>query len=196
MEPKLDQTTWILEASPELSQDEEIILVKAAQQDPAAFAPLYRQYVRPVYRYLYSRIGQVGDAEDLTAQVFLEAIEGLKRYRHNGPFAAWLFTIARRRAIDRIRRQRPLITFSEQAGLADASTDPLAQVIQGEAFQQLRSQLGGLRESDQELLRLRFAAGLGFGEIACILRCSQAAVKMNIYRLLRRLESQLEKSHE
>jgi len=79
------------------SAEEDASLVEAARRDPAAFATLYRRYVTPIYRYIYSRLGNVADAEDLTARVFTEALEGLHRYREQGNFAAWLFTIARHR---------------------------------------------------------------------------------------------------
>jgi DNA-directed RNA polymerase specialized sigma24 family protein len=82
-------------------------LVQAIRSDPAQFAVLYRRYALPVYRYLYGRVGNAKDAEDLTSQVFLEVLESLPRYRSQGSFAAWLFTLARRRAIDLHRRQRP-----------------------------------------------------------------------------------------
>jgi hypothetical protein len=44
--------------------------VQKAQRDPAAFAALYRRYLTPIYRYVYSRVGNRNDAEDLTSQVF------------------------------------------------------------------------------------------------------------------------------
>jgi RNA polymerase sigma-70 factor (ECF subfamily) len=196
MESNVDQIGPMQDVSTRLSQDEETALVKAALQDPAAFAGLYRRYVRPVYRYFYSRSGAAADAEDLTAQVFLEAFEGLRRYREDGPFTAWLFTIARRRAIDALRRRRPVTALDEQVQATDPSADPLAQAIRDEQSGELKASLAGVTETDRELLRLRFAAGLGFGEMARILRRSEAAVKMNLYRLLRRLESELESSHE
>lgn len=178
---------------PALSQEAENALVKAAQRDPADFAPLYRAFVHPVYRYLYSRVRQAVDAEDLTAQVFLEALESLGRYRQTGPFAAWLFTIARRRMIDYFRRRRPAAELTEQP---DPSADPLHQVIHSERRRCLQDRISHLKEDDQELLRLRFAAGLSFAEIAVVLGGREAAVKMSLYRLLKRLENQLEDTDE
>jgi RNA polymerase sigma-70 factor (ECF subfamily) len=180
----------------ELSLDEEKALIEAAQRDTAAFAPLYRQYVQSIYRYLYSRLGQVNDAEDMTAQVFLEAFQGLNRYRNNGTFAAWLFTIARRRVINHFHRSHQFDQLKEQTANPDTSDDPLVQALRVEEYRQLRDQLLLLKDSDLELLRLRFAARLGFKEIASILRRSEASVKMKLYRLLRHLESRLEVDHE
>lgn len=74
------------------STEDDASLVKAARRDPAAFAALYRRHVTPVYRYLYSRVGNTADAEDLTAQVFTEALEGLGRYREVGSFATLTIT--------------------------------------------------------------------------------------------------------
>jgi RNA polymerase sigma-70 factor, ECF subfamily len=194
MNSELNQIMLMQSSPGELSREEENAWIRAAQADPAEFARVYRQYVGPVYRYLYSRVGEPAEAEDLTAQTFLEALECLSRYRFSGPFAAWLFTIARRRAIDHFRRRKPQISLLEDQ--KDALPDPLAEVIGREEAGQLKGLISTLKPADQELLRLRFAAGLGFAEIARLLGKRDAAVKMNLYRLLRRLESELEKSHE
>lgn len=80
---------------------------QAARHEARAFAAIYRRYVDNVYRYGYSRVGSQADAEDLTAQVFLDALQGLNGYRERGTFSAWLFTIAHCRIVDHYRRRRP-----------------------------------------------------------------------------------------
>jgi len=85
--------------APVVAKEEDASLVKAARRDPAAFAALYWRYVTPVYRYLYSRVSHAADAEDLTAQVFTEALEGLSRYREWGSFAACRTPLKASRAI-------------------------------------------------------------------------------------------------
>ncbi len=94
------------DANPDIQ--DEAALVEVARRDPEAFAVLYQRYLTPVYRYLLRRSNSVHEAEDLSAQVFIEALEGLTagRYRQGGCFAAWLFTITRRRLVD-FYRQRP-----------------------------------------------------------------------------------------
>jgi hypothetical protein len=89
-------------------------LVEAAKEDPVAFGRLYNLYVQPIYRYLYSQVGTVHDAEDLTSQTFMTAYESLTRYRERGFFSAWLFRIARSRLIDHFRGR------SREVGLAAA----------------------------------------------------------------------------
>jgi RNA polymerase sigma factor (sigma-70 family) len=178
------------------SVEEDASLVKAARRDPAAFAALYRRYVTPIYRYIYSRLGNVADAENLTAQVFTEALEGLHRYRERGNFAAWLFTIARHKVSDYYRRQRPNPPLNEALDSPVDGTDPLAHMVQEEALRRLAALVTRLDKEQQELLRLRFAGGLTYGEIGRIVGRSEAAIKMAVHRLLHRLEAEWEVSDE
>jgi RNA polymerase sigma-70 factor (ECF subfamily) len=170
----------------EASEQEDASLVRAAQRDRAAFAPLYDRYVTRVYRYLYSRIGDAHAAEDATAQVFTEALAGLGGYREQGRFAPWLLSIARRRAADYHRRRdhAPLEAALAQPG----EQDPLAKLVREEELRRLAELVGALDEEARELLRLRFAAGLTYGEIGGMLGRSEDAVKMAVHRLLRRLQ--------
>lgn len=180
----------------ELETTEDAILVRAARHDRSAFAALYRRYVTPVYRYLYSRVGNAADAEDLTSQVFIDALEGLPRYRERGSFAGWLFTIARHRAADYHRHTPPALSLDEARDCPAEADGPLAQAVQGEALQQLGSLVARLDEEKQELLRLRFAAGLSYPQMATVLGRREAAVKMAVHRLLDRLEAEWEDADE
>jgi RNA polymerase sigma-70 factor (ECF subfamily) len=173
--------------TPGIDDRDDAPLIEAAQRDRAAIAPLYRRYVTPVYRYVYSRVGNAQDTEDLTSQVFLEALRGLPRYHHHGTFAAWLFTIARRRASNHFRRQPILIEWDAALSASDEA-DPLTQVIHSADLEQLRRMIARLDERDQELLRLRYAAGLSFAQVAATLGKSEGAVKMALARLLERLQ--------
>lgn len=184
------ETKTLTRSEPDANSEDEAALVEAARRDPEAFAALYRQYLTPLYRYLLRRSNNIHDAEDLTAQVFIEALEGLAshRYQEGGCFAAWLFTIARRHLVD-YYRQRPC------APLDDPPTpEPglLAAIEKGEDLQRLACLLAQLDEERQELLRLRFSAGLSFAEIGLLEGRSEAAVKMALYRALDFLRAQWE----
>lgn len=167
--------------------EEEARLVEAARRDPVAFSLLYRRYVTPVYRYLYKRLGNVKDAEDLTSQVFTEVLEGLAHYRERGSFVAWLFTIARRKAVDAYRHRRPTLSLEEIEDLQEATEDPLEELVREEQREQIAAIFAGLKEDQRELLRLRFTAGLTYVDIGAVLGRSASAVKMAIHRLLRQM---------
>lgn len=167
------------------------LLVKAAKEDPDSFSGLYRHYVQPIYRYLYSRVGTVHDAEDLTSQTFITAYESLARYREQGFFSAWLFRIARSKLMDHFRVNRHDVRW-EAAEKITVIPDALGRVIQDEDTRQLQSLICELEENEQELIRLRYVAELSFAEMADLLGRREDAVKKSLYRLLARLKSQME----
>ena len=173
---------------------DETSLVSSAQRDPAEFAALYDRYFRQIYHYLYSRVGSTAEAEDLTAQTFLAALETLPRYRHRGHFAAWLFTIARNKTMDFYRNERLHTPLDENH--PDESGDPLSQAIRTAQIEQLAALIRKLEEAEQELLRLRYVADLSFTEIGVCLGRKEDTVKKTFYRLLARLQHQLEVSHD
>ncbi len=173
---------------------DEALLIDRARHDPDSFAELYRHYLPRVYRYLYLRLGSGPDAEDLSSQVFIAVLEGLQgqRYRENGCFAAWLFTIVRRR-LSAFRHRPPASVLTENLR---SSSDVLDTIEAGDSLRQLSRLLAQLEPQKQELLRLRFAAELSFGEIAVLEKRSEAAVKMAFYRTLQWLREQWEADHE
>jgi RNA polymerase sigma-70 factor (ECF subfamily) len=176
-------------------ESDELKIIRAARQDSKAFGELYTLYVEQVFRYLYSRIGNVHEAEDTTAQTFLVAFETFDRFRQDGHFASWLFTIARNKAMDHFRRRENTSSIDEVKDIP-VENDPLVGVIQSEQTAALSKLIQALPEEDRELLRLRFLAAMSFPEIAHFLHRNEDAVKKSIYRLLARLHSQLEVSNE
>ena len=141
-------------------------LIEQARHNSDAFAALYRRYLTSVYRYLYSRLGIVHDAEDITTQVFIDALEGLSsnHYRAGGCFSAWLFTIARRRLVD-FYRQRPTVPLDSTRTGADLCEIPSAEpgllvaLEKSDDLKRLTHLLAQLDEEKQELLRLLEDAG-------------------------------------
>lgn len=175
---------------------EEAFLIKAACSDPAVFRKIYLAYIHPIYRYIYSKVGEVRQAEDLTAQVFLVALESLPRYRRDGHFAAWLFGIARHKVADYFRSQRSEISIDAIYEASNKKDDPLSTIIKTEEVLQISKLIHQLDEQDQELLRLRLVAELNFAEIAKLLHSNMEATKKKFYRLLTYLRHKLELNHD
>lgn len=176
-------------------KDIEVEIVQAAQESLAGFKQLYLKWLHPVFRYFYYRVGNVKDAEDLTSQVFLKVCEELPRYRERGCFAAWLFTIARNKASDFFRHESREVSL-ESIDSVDEAPDLLLQAVHSDEIRRLNRLIRSLPEAEQELIRLRFVAGLGYREIGQVLGRKEDAVRKSIQRLLARLQSQLEASHE
>jgi RNA polymerase sigma-70 factor (ECF subfamily) len=176
-------------ASNNLTKEEENL--KLAKRDPQAFGLLYDRYALSIYRYLLSRLGNVADAQDVTSQTFQKAFEMFPSYKNRGYFSAWLFSIARSKYVDFYRRRK-----NEAAVLPEKQVDPqpepLTSVIESEQILEIRKMIQDLPDKEQEILRLRFVADLSFAEMSKLLNKNESAVKKSYYRLLARLQSQLE----
>jgi RNA polymerase sigma-70 factor, ECF subfamily len=170
--------------------DEDAAPIAESKNNPAAFSVLYDRYVQSIYRYHYYRTGSAPEAEDLTSQTFLAALEALPRYQHQGNFAAWLFRIARGKVIDTMRRQQNQKPLNETypAPIADL----LTQTVHSDEVARLSVLIHALDEDGQELIRLRYTAELPFAQIAAILSSNENTVKKSLYRVMARLQSQME----
>ncbi len=174
---------------------EENDLVLAAKKDPRRFTELYDLYLKRVFGYFFSRVRNLQDAEDLTSLTFLKAFESLHRYRMDGPFAAWLFTIARNKANDHFRKHHTL--YLEDSSLeATSGADTAGEVQKVDDLRLMRQLIRALPEEEQELIRLRVLAQLSYPEMARLLNRPEATVKKATYRLLARLQSQMELDNE
>lgn len=162
-------------------------LAQAARTDHAAFEALYRRYVTRVYRYCYTHTGNARDAEDLTAQTFLAALEGIGRYRARGTFSAWLFGIAWRKCKDhhRTRHRRPQEPLSEARQRPDPAAPDLERLSHRQQILDcVQRVLHLLSEDRQEVVRLRFWGGLNTAETATVMGRRKGAVKMLLSRAI------------
>ena len=176
-------------------QENEAAMVVEAKRDLAKFGLLYEHYVQPLYRYLVSRIGHQQGAEDVTAQTFLAALEKFPGYRHQGKFGAWLYSIARSKTADYFRDHKKQAAL-EIVDPASDHADPLRDIIKSERIIEMTKLIAQLSEDERELIRLRYVAELRFGEISALVGRKEDAVKKSLYRLLARLQSQLEEYYE
>jgi RNA polymerase sigma-70 factor (ECF subfamily) len=175
------------------TEDEATTVAAARAGETAAFARLYRRYVRSVYRYHYSRVGDAADAEDLTSRTFLAALEAVPRYRHRGRFAAWLFGIAYRKAMDHFRRRRRDPSPLDETVASDRR-DTAGEAARAEVLRHLSRRVAELSDKQQELLRLRYAADLSYAEIGDVVGKSEQAAKKAVYRLVALLQERMEEA--
>lgn len=178
-------------------------LVRRAKTDREAFGVLYERYVTAIYRYVYYRVGNVEDAEDLTARVFLRALNHIHRYDERGlPFSAWLYRIAHNVVVNFHRDQRRHHLLSLEAVAEDPERHPApAQHSEGDpeavdqaldaarAREQLLRAIRRLPEDRQHLLVLKFVQGLSNAEIGMIMNRSEGAVKSLYHRTLLQLRT-------
>jgi RNA polymerase sigma-70 factor (ECF subfamily) len=167
-------------------------LVRAAQKgDRESFAQLYEANVDKVYRYLVVRMGQSADAEDITAEVFIRAMEKLSSYKPKGvPFVAWLIRIAHNLAVNQFKksaRRKEMPLLDEHV----SSDDPAEAAIRSDANKKVSRSLEALTELQRRVVHLRFGAGLSIQETAKVIKRSEGAVKNLQHKALRALRQAL-----
>ncbi len=175
--------------------DDDMLWIRRAQKDLAAFSELYHRYVNRVYRYLLVRVGNEQDAQDLTSQTFLAAMESIKSYRGPQPFVAWLFGIARHKEADLFRRHRPEVELETAAYISDGENyeEQIGRQLQ---LEMVARKLQTIAPDRAEALTLRLFAGLEVAEIAQMVGKNEAAVRMLVHRGLRDLQDQLNPGRE
>jgi RNA polymerase sigma factor (sigma-70 family) len=156
------------------------------------YADLYRQYLPRILRYVQFRVGDEDLAQDLTAEVFERAFLRQHTLRRPEAFGAWLFAIARNEVAAHYRRSRPCVPLEVAADQPVADPSPPELVMRREELARLRAALGTLSKRDQEIVRLRFAGGLGNQEIAQVLHLRAGHVAVLLYRALHKLRDRLE----
>lgn len=167
-------------------------VAEAAKSDPQAFGELYERYYGRVYSYAYHRLGDVADAEDVTALVFMKALESLPSYQSRGcSFAPWIFRIARNAVIDQYRRKRKQVTL-DGVDHESRDGDPVGNVLGRERREELRRLVSHLSAEQRDVVLMRYAADLTFAEIADVLNKNEAAVRMLLHRGLRKMKAVLD----
>jgi RNA polymerase sigma-70 factor (ECF subfamily) len=170
--------------------------VQAAQQNPAHFRGLYNRYYQPIFRFVFTRVLDQEQTADLTAQVFLKAMQHLSKYSYKGvPFSAWLYRIALNE-INQFFRQnnrRPIVS------LEDHHTNDLAQEIDDKAgfeinLQQLKAVIQQLDPDELIMVELRFFEKRSFKEIGDIIEITENNAKVKMYRLLQKMKKMFEQS--
>ena len=179
---------------PQVAEDESS-LVERARTDPAAFGQLYERYVDRVDSYIYHRVGNVQEAEDLTARTFYRALDKLDTYEDRGlPFSAWLFRIAHNLTANwhRDHSQRSFLSLDRLLGQGTDKDTPEEQVTQQEEKEALLEAIDRLPEERRNLLHYKFGTSLSNLEIGEIMNKSESAIKSLYFRTLAALRQDLE----
>jgi RNA polymerase sigma-70 factor (ECF subfamily) len=135
---------------------DERLLIEAAQKDPARFVDLYENNFERVYAFVSRRVHSRADAEDVTAEVFQDALENLQRFEWRGaPFAAWLYRIAANAIADRWQR----VSREQGSPLSGDPADPseAVDVEKSERTARLFNLVEGLPEDQRRVIEMRFA---------------------------------------
>jgi len=167
----------IIDITPMSSEKD--VVARAIKGDGEAFTQLYEANFDRIYRYIYLRVGNISEAEDLTQEVFVKAMGALSSYRwRNLPFISWLFRIARNQVIDYLRKRDKVvtqelddnITLHAESGPADITERKLE-------IEKLAGLIDKLSPAQKEVIILRFSSELSIIETATALGKKQGTIK-------------------
>ncbi len=179
MEPHSDEPGWI---------------AAAQQGDHAAFALLLEAYKLPVYNLAYRMLGNGGEAEDATQEVFLRAYLKLASYDRSRRFSTWLLAITSNYCIDVIRRRRaPVVTLEDmEFVLATDVAGPEESAVRHEQEENIARAVGSLSPGYRLPMILRYYYDLPYDEIERITGLSEPTIKTRLHRGRRMVKELLE----
>jgi len=166
-------------------ENQRSLVERARQGDASSFGDLYAGLLDEIYRYIYYRVNDERDAEDLTELTFLKAWESLASFRGKVPFAAWIYRIAHNVVIDHYRGRRQIVSLSETMDVTWEEVGPEGQILEVDRKERLARAIKKLSPLHQHVLVLRFVNGLSVAEVAEILGRSTGTVRVLQHRALR-----------
>ena len=173
--------------------DERTLVQRAIARDPEAFGVLYDRHVVRVYRHSYYMVGNAAEAEDLTAQAFLQAWQAIDRYQmRSAPFVSWLLRIVHNLGVSYLRSRRQNAQLPETLVDHGSQRNPeeaLRIALEGE---RVREAILRLRDEQRQVIILRFVEDLDYREVAKIVGKSVAAVRVIQHRALNALRKQMQ----
>jgi len=162
-----------------MSIDEKDVVNRAINGEGEAFAQLYDEYFDKIYRYIYIRLGNQAEAEDLTQEVFIKALGAIGSYKWRDlPFAAWLFRIARNHMIDHLRRVSKVEKVVWDDNIAQVEElDPVSVTEQKLRIEDIVNKIKKLSPAQRAVISLRFGSELSVAEVAEVLSKRIGTVK-------------------
>ena len=175
-------------------------LAKQACTNEDAFETLYEHFFPRVYNFIYARLKNSADADDVTSITFMKMNENLDRYDPSkAAFSTWLFRIAINAIVDHTRKnsrqqETEWDDFFDPA--APAQNEPEAQVLVSENNSELLKALDMLKERERRIIELKFFAELDSKSIASLLSMSESNVRVTLHRSLAKMRNTLTKLRE
>jgi len=174
--------------------ESEADLISAAQKDLRKFELIYNAYFERVFRFIYQRLDSKEVASDISSQVFLKAMENIKKYNNYGiPFSAWLFRIAINEMNNYFTKQTKERTINIDTIQIEGILFESGIEFENEKIELLVNSLKQLTEGDLLLIELRFFENNSFKEIGEILDITENNAKVKTYRILDRIKQMIVK---
>jgi RNA polymerase sigma-70 factor, ECF subfamily len=178
---------------------EDQLVARCRSGDLDAFGQVYAQYERPVFRYAYHLLANAEDADDVKQETFLKAYRAMASFKGDSRLLTWLLVICGNLCRDQVKRRKrqrevlydprdvPVDTYG-----SGSDGDPDAKIEKDERSRVVLGALQGMPPDQREIIVLREIEELDYAEIAKVLGCSLASVKLKLFRARRRFKERVE----
>lgn len=178
-------------------QEEQLLVDRCRRGDRESFAQLMRLHEKQIYNFTYRMLGNEGEAEDLTQDIFIAAFRGIRSFRGEAKFSTWLYRIALNQARNRIKYLSRRNFFARQArradygakmvsespeGLADSAPTPEQWTIMKDLAAQVQECLNQIPHQARQILILRDVQGFSYDELSEMLSLKPGTVKSRLHR--------------
>lgn len=170
--------------------NQELEWIQLAKSDPKHFSLLYEKYNEQIFRYIYQRMDDKTLAFDVTSQVFLKALKNIHKFEYRGvPFGSWLYRIAKSELNQAFRNRKA----KRAINIDDTHIATFMEVFEKEENDRNRKKLvksiSKLKESDIQLIEMRYFEERPYKEIGEILDLTENNAKVKTFRALDKLRS-------
>lgn len=172
--------------------EQEKMVVEKAKRSSKDFAPLYAKYHKQIFAYVYSKVHDKNNSEDIVSTIFEKALKNIQKFKWQGiPFGAWLYRIARNCINDFLRdsskKKTDLYSHERLEQEESKEESSLETLIKNESEEALLKAIAELKEEDQMLVYYRYFEDLSNKKIAQIMEMTETNVSTRLHRLRDRL---------
>ena len=173
---------------------EEQQLIEKAKCNPDFFAPLYKKYFDPIYRYINKRVNEDDVAYDITSNVFVKAMGAIHKFEYRGlPFSSWLFRIAKSEVYQSFRDKKTINEVSINSfALPHVVEDITDEFCEEDKFKLVKV-LKTLNSNELKLIELRYFEKQSFKEIGMLIGITENNAKVKTFRALMKLKKNFNK---
>lgn len=175
--------------------NDKILYLRLQDKDKEAFVKAYDLYLDSIYRFIFFKVGNKEEAEDLTSSVFLKTWDYIQtnKLKEFKTLKALLYKVARNTVIDYYRKQNQRQEISLDQGedivdVIDEKANPVSEVELSFDFKSLEKKLNELKDEYREIILLKYVDELSIAEIASVLNKSQGNVRVLIFRAVNALK--------
>lgn len=168
-------------------QDEQLIIYDVKNGNKEKFGLLIEKYQDSLFTFILYSVKDEGNAKDILQETFIKALKEINKYKEEGKFKAWLWTIARNKVMDFYRKANKIVPLEEET--VKQNDDTSKNALGAIELDHIKSLIENLPPEQKEVILMR--QYLSFKEIAAVLDCPLGTVLARLNRAIKKIQKSL-----